>query len=47
MHRHLRIIMIAAGIAVLFIAVLPALYLRRNGWHGVPPDARPTANGRP
>lgn len=39
--------MIAAGIAVLFIAILPALYLRRDGWHGVPADARPRAPGRP
>jgi hypothetical protein len=47
MRRHLRIIMIAAGIAVLFIAILPAIYLYRHGWHGVPADARPTAAGRP
>jgi hypothetical protein len=47
MHRHLRIIMIAAGIAVLFIASLPAIYLDRHGWHAVPADARPTATGRP
>ncbi len=39
--------MIAAGIAVLFIVILPALYLRRHGWHGVPADARPSALVRP
>jgi hypothetical protein len=39
--------MIAAGIAVLFIAILPALYLHRHRWHGVPADARPTAPGGP
>lgn len=39
--------MIAAGIAVLFIAILPAIYLRRHGWHGVPADARPATPGRP
>jgi len=39
--------MIAAGIAVLFIAILPAIYLRRHGWHGVPADARPATPRRP
>jgi hypothetical protein len=47
MRRLLRIVMIAAGIAVLFIAILPALYLRRHGWHGVPADARPRPLARP
>jgi hypothetical protein len=47
MQRHLRIVMIAAGIAALVIAILPALFLRRHGWHGVPADARSSAPGRP
>ncbi len=47
MRRHVRMLMIAAGIAVLFIAILPAIYLRRHGWHGVPADARPATPGRP
>jgi hypothetical protein len=47
MGRHLRMLMIAAGIAVLFVAILPALYSRRHGWHRAPADARPTAPDRP
>lgn len=47
MRRHLKMLVIAAGIGVLLIAILPALYSRRHGWHGVPSDAHGSAPGQP